>query len=246
MGVLALDGVRKSYRQGRREITVLDGVSLEIEAGDVVGIWGARRSGKSTLMRIAAGLARPDAGTVRVNGRDLAGLSGAACTRLLRREIGFASTPWHAARNMRIVDHVALPLLSDGASLTGASVAARRSLAEVGAAECADALASELSIGEQTRVALAQALVHDPSVLLVDEPAQVASPTERDEILNLLSLLGKRPGLTLVLASEDIGAVRRASRVVALGEGRLITSEPPGRVLAFPRRGVVSTDGPSR
>jgi predicted ABC-type transport system involved in lysophospholipase L1 biosynthesis ATPase subunit len=240
MALLSLEQVSKRHRSGRREVVVLDGVSLDVDSGDYVGIWGAPRAGKSSLLRLAAGIELPDAGSVRFDGRDLAKLSSRERALLLRRSIGYVSTPldsarWNAGRSDRVLDHVAEPLLGDRRRPTDARAAARRALDHVGATACIHAATHELSTGERTRVALARALVRAPRLLLIDEPALMPSPNERDAIRVLLrSLLGDSD-MTLIVASEDVGALRGVPRLLSVGEGRLLSTDRDGTVLPFRR-----------
>jgi predicted ABC-type transport system involved in lysophospholipase L1 biosynthesis ATPase subunit len=240
MALLSLEEVSKRYPSSRREVVVLDRVSLEVEAGEALGVWGGRRSGKSTLLRVAAGIEPPDGGIVRFDGRDVARMSGRERARLLRREIGFAAT-WlelgrraGTARSDRVLDLVAVPLIADGWDRREAMAAAWRELETVGATGCADAGSHELSPGEQTRVALARALIRQPRVLIVDEPSITPSPRERDSIRTLLHSVAKRPERTLIVASEDLGGVRGTDRVVAVRDGHVVTSDRPGQVVPFP------------
>lgn len=235
MALLAFEHVSRRHRDlGGREIAVLDQVSFEIGSGDSVGIWGLRRSGKSTLLRIAAGLELPDAGIVRFEGHDLTSLSELERARLVRTRIGLAPASWRETRNVRVVEHVALPLLSTGARLREASVAARGVLERVGATSRADTPVLELSPGERTRVAIARALVRGPSLLLIDEPALTPSPSERDELYALLRSLAAEPRLTLVVASEDLAAIRTARQAMTISDGAIRSSRRPGQVLPFP------------
>jgi ABC-type lipoprotein export system ATPase subunit len=234
--LLSFDRVSKRYPDlGVREHVVLDAVSFELESGASAGVWGPRRSGKSTLLRIAAGIERPDAGVVRYRGRDVASLSDRERARLVRTEIGLAPSTWRETRNARVVEHVALPLLSGGASMREACVHARATLERVGVTSRADAPIFELSAGERTRVAIARALVRDPALLLVDEPALTPSPSERDELYALLRSLGGERGLTLVIASEDVAAIRIADHAMTISDGQLrSSSQQAGRVVPFP------------
>lgn len=237
MPLLAFEGVTKrAWDVGGRPVLLLDDVSFDVGAGDSVGVLGMRRSGKSTLLRIAAGAEPPDGGTVRFDGRDLTRMSRRAVAQILRRQIGFASTEWHATRNEVVVDHVALPALSLGRSLRDARIAARETLERVGVASRADTRVAQLSPGERTRVAIARALVRDPVLLLVDEPATTPSPSDRDEICTLLGALAKDPALALLVVSEDVAAIRTARRAMTLSDGRLRSSERAGKVLDFPRQ----------
>ncbi len=233
--LLAFEEVTKRAADaGARGVPILDAISFELDHGETVGVWGMRRSGKSTLLRIAAGVESPDGGTVRFEGRDLTRLSRSEVTRLLRTSIGLATTDAGGTRNEIVVDHVALPALSVGATLRGAQIAAREQLERVGAANRADTRMGDLSPGERTRVGIARALVRDPLLLLVDEPGSTPSPTDRDEIYALLRTLGREPTLTLIVASEDLAAVRVAHRAMTLGDGKLRSSERSGQLLRFP------------
>ncbi len=227
--------VTKRYRDiGGQEIAVLSDVSFEVDRGDSVGIWGPRRSGKSTLLHIAAGLELPERGAVRFEGQDLTSMSTIDRARLVRRRIGLAPSTWAQTRNVRVVDHVAMPLLSTGASLREANVTARSILERVGATSRADAPVMALSPGERTRVAIAQALVRDPSLLLVDEPALTPSPSERDELYALLRSLAAEPTLTVIVTSEDLAAIRTTRQAMTISDGEIRSSRRPGRIVPFP------------
>lgn len=237
--LLAFEEVTKRAADvGGRFAPILDAISFEVDHGETVGLWGMRRSGKSTLLRIAAGVEPPDAGTVRFAGRDLTQLSRGEVARLLRSSIGLASTEAYMTRNDVVVDHVALPALSLGMTLREAQVAAREALERVGAAHRADTRMGDLSPGERTRVAIARALVRNPLLLLVDEPGSTPSPADRDEIYALLRALGRDPALTLIVASEDVAAIRTARRAMTLGDGELRSSERGGQLLRFPGQRV--------
>jgi putative ABC transport system ATP-binding protein len=240
VALLSLEQVSKRHRSGRREVVVLDSVSLVVEPGDYVGIWGAPRSGKSSLLRLAAGIEPPDAGVVRFDGKDLARASARDRALVLRRSIGYVSTRfefdqnWRGNRAQGVVDQVAVPLISDGWEPDDAVAVACRVLDEVGARDCLHATGWELSPGERTRVALARALIRKPRLLLVDEPALTTSPGERDAIRELLRSLLRRSDLALIVASEDVGILRGARHVLRIGEGGLLSGERPGTVVPFP------------
>lgn len=235
--LVSFEGATKRYGQGPRPIVAVHEAWVEICEGEHVAIWGGRRSGKSTLLRLAAGIELADTGVVRFDGHDLATMSVAERTRLLRGQIGFVATYLDESlgnRNVRVDEHVAVPLLADGWSPREALGAARSALETVGAASCADRRPAELSLGERTRVAIARGLIRDPRLLLVDEPAGTTSPGERDDIRDLLRSLGSASELTLVVASEEPAVLRGAGRVVSLSDGRVLTSDRGGKVVAFP------------
>ncbi len=237
MTLLALDGVFKRYVDGRREVPVLDDVSVEIDAGDFVGIWGVRRSGKSTLLRVASGEELPDAGSIRFDGEETTTMSSNRRSHLHRHGgIGFLSSDWRPARNKPAVDHVALPLLSDGMSLHQARSPAWRALERVGISGCAHIPTERLSNSERIRVGLAQALVREPRILLVDEPAVLLRPSEGVQLYELLHSLGRDLSLAIVIASEDIAPIRKARRMFTIDSGRLRAMDAPGTVVQLPER----------
>jgi ABC-type ATPase involved in cell division len=237
MSVLSLENVCKRYMDGRREITVLDRVSLQLDEGDFVGIWGMRRAGKSTLLQIAAGRELPDEGSVRFNGDELTRMSPGHRARLRRRSgIGLVSADWRPQRNKPVIEHVALPLLSDGMSLREAREPAWRALERVGVVSCAQMPADRLSHGERIRVALAQTLIHEPRVLLIDEPAVLLRPSEAVELYELLRSLRRDSRMAIVIASEDLAPIRTARRMFSIDGGRLRGSDLPATVVPFPER----------
>ena len=239
MALLSFEGVGKRYRYGRREVVVLDDVWLEVDAGDHLAVWAGRRAGKSTLLRVAAGIELADTGVVRFDGRILAELPRIARERLLRDEIGVVATSldgWDGGRLTRVVEYLAVSLLADGWTSRHAAARARAVLERVGAAQCADLRPGELSLGERTRVAIARGLIQEPRLLLVDEPAATPSPGEQGEIRDLLRSLGRSGELTLIVASEEPAILRGARRVVSLSDGRVLTADRPGAVVAFPQR----------
>lgn len=237
MSLLSLEHVTKRFPEGRGETTVLEDLSLQIDGGDFVGIWGMRRSGKTTLLRIASGRELPDEGAVWFDGNDMASMSPDRRATLRRRNgVGLLSSDWRPERNKPAVEHVALPLLSDGMSLHEARQPAWKALERVGAARWAHMPAGRLSQGERTRVALAQILVHEPRVLLVDEPAVLLKPGEGVELYELLRSLGDSSGIAILIASEDIAPIRKARRLMSLGGGKLRSTDQPGNLLPFPER----------
>ncbi|HTB49636.1 MAG TPA: ATP-binding cassette domain-containing protein [Solirubrobacteraceae bacterium] len=233
--LLSFENVGKRYPDGSREIVVLDGACFEIGEGVFTGVWGARRAGKSTLLRLMAGVESPDAGQVRFDGRDLAGMSLVRRERLLRAEIALMSTgDWHPVSRETVVEHVALSLGSSTSSMPEARRRARRVLDRVGIAGHADDLTGSLSLTERMRVILARALVREPRLLLVDEPASVPSLSERDALYGLLRELTRESGTTLVVASEEMAPLHGAEVVMSIGDGELCSTDERGTVVHFP------------
>lgn len=237
MALLEFRDVYKRYRDGDREVVVLNGVSLQVEEGDFVGVRGRRRSGKSTLLEVAGGLTAADSGLVRVCGVDLEGLDEDERIACLRGRVGLACMDWRSHRRMPVVEYVATPLLSTGhVSPRVARVRARRALERVGALRHSEVSTGAVSLGDSVRVELARALVAEPALLLVDELPQLRSPSEGRALYELLWLLGGDPGLAVVVASEDLELLQKAPRMMSIAAGKLRSMIEPGTVVAFPDR----------
>src|SRR5512142_2354641 len=193
MTLLALERIRKSYWRGRHELVVLDDVSFEIEPGEFVAIFGQRAAGKTTLLRIAAGIESPDAGTVRFGGRDL---RGGRVKRLagIDARISWVGRQGPFASGMRMLDHVALPLLGSLAA-DEAERHAARALKRVGASDLAGARWAELSDAERTLVTIAHAIAREPALLLADDPTSGLGVEERETVLGLLRSIVEEQGM---------------------------------------------------
>lgn len=235
MSLFRFEHVTKRYTDGDRVCAVLEDVSFEVDVGDFIGIWGKRRSGKSTLLRIAAGFEPPDEGQIFFDGNDLAALSGDERAELMRMEgIGFVASDWRPIVSQEAIDYVALPLLAGGLNLRRARRIAQEHLEQMGVSSCAHMLIERLSIGEAMRVRLACALAREPRLLLVDEPAALPIPSERDDLRVVLRSLGKSRELALVMASEDLGAVAYSRRTMTIGLGSLDSTDKEGEVVSLP------------
>jgi lipoprotein-releasing system ATP-binding protein len=236
--LLSFVNVSKRYPDGDSEIIVLDRVSLEIDAGVSVGVYGARRSGKSTLLRLAAGIALPDSGSIRFADRDIAGMVSSERGRLLRSEIAFMSpADWRANPGERVVDHVATSLGSEGLTMRDAR---RRALSvldrvEVGAAG-AEEPTSALSLSERARVMLARALAREPRLLVLDEPAMLPSLGDRDRFYTLLRSATRERDMALLVASEEMAALQGAGVLMSIADGELVSTETRGTVVPLPGR----------
>jgi ABC-type lipoprotein export system ATPase subunit len=236
--LLSFADVTKRYPGGRHTVAVLDKVSLEIHAGEFIGIWSPRREGKSTLLRIAAGIEPPDEGAVHWDGRSVAQMGRRERSRMRRRGgVALISSLCRIHINRPAVDYVALSLLGDSTTLRRGRPLARAALGVVGAAEYGDAHTDQLSLGERIRVELACALVREPRLLLIDEPAVLPNPLESEELYALLRSLGREKDRTMVIASEDLAALQRARRVLSLSNGVLRSMDSgEGVVLPFPEQ----------
>jgi putative ABC transport system ATP-binding protein len=237
--LLELTDVSRRFRDGAREITVLDGVNFDVHAGELVGVYGERRCGKSTLLRIAAGLEAPDGGSVVFDGVDLNRISIGARARLRRRG-GLALARGDSgplAGSQPVIEHVALPLTNEGLTLGESEGVARCALEQVGASAIVHTRMDWLSISDRVRVDLARAIVREPRLLLVDEPGVLPGPSDSRELHAVLRSLAKE-GLAVVIASEDMTALTGVQRFLTLGDGRLRSTDSRRRVIPFPGAGT--------
>ncbi len=219
-GLVSLRDVRKTYRKGDTEIRAVDGVSLDIGAGESLAIVGRSGSGKSTLMSLIGCIDIPTSGEVAFRDRHVEAMSDRERSRLRNRSIGFVFQSFHLIPELTVEKNVETPLLYSGLPESGWREAVRRSLASVGLESRATHLPSELSGGEAQRAAIARALVREPELVLADEPTGNLDSTTEAEIAALLFSL-TREGRTLVLITHDDSLSRRASRRVELRDGRL-------------------------
>lgn len=233
--LLSLTEVSHRYVDGWRENVVLDNASLEVEAGDFIGLFGGKRSGKSTLLRIMAGMEQPDSGAVRFDGQRVSELSVRGRARLLRRGgIAVVSSDWHPPLVRPVIELVAAACGSDGTSMAEARSRARHALSGVGIGECAHTAISRLAVSQRLRVCLAMALVREPRLLLVDEPAVLPNPMEGEELYGLLRSLGQERDLTVVIASEDLTPLSGTHRKMVISSGSVRSMDSRGVVLPFP------------
>lgn len=239
--LLVLDAVTKRFdrggRRGRERVALHD-ASLELGAGELVAVWGQRRSGRTTLLRIAAGIVAPTDGQVRFDGLDLrtASLLGA------RGGIAFCHRQFSPAIGDAVIEHVAAPLLGGRRTTAWAEARAFAALKRVGAAGCAELAPEELDHGETIRVAMARALVIEPRLLLVDEPAVGLAPTPEGagSLYALLESIAHDDGIAVLTTVDDASGLAGADRALTIdaGElrGQLVPAEPSPTVVDLDAR----------
>lgn len=226
---LRLDSVSKAYVRGRTVRRALSDVSLVVGPGEFIAIHGEPRSGKSTLLRIAAGIEPPDSGRVLYGGRDLASMSDRDLAAYRSRIVAWVSASRPSLPGYRAIDFVALPTLAPGGDRAEAQSKAYEALRVAGAEDCCDAALDELSESEAQRVAIAQAIVRQPRILVADEPAAGLGVTESRAILDLLRGLSQRHGLSVVVTASEASELLGARRVLGLlSGGRIVDPGPDG------------------
>jgi putative ABC transport system ATP-binding protein len=210
---------------GGRLLTILDGVSLDVAAGEVVAVTGPSGSGKSTLLGLVAGLDRPTSGSIALEGVEITGLGEDALARLRRDTIGYVFQSYHLIPTLTAAENVAVPL--ELAGRRDAPVRALALLESVGLAGRAGHYPAQLSGGEQQRVALARAVALRPRLLLADEPTGNLDSATGIQIVELLLALNREHGSTLMLVTHDPALAGHAGRVVRLRDGRLVDNGHP-------------------
>ena len=214
--------VRKIYRRDSQELVVLDGINLEVSAGDFLALMGPSGSGKTTLLNLIAGIDKPTSGTVRVVGTDLSQLSEGALARWRSQNVGFIFQFYNLIPVLNAVENVELPLLLTGLSKAQRRERAMTALKLVGLADWAKHYPRQLSGGQEQRVAIARAFVTDPSVLVADEPTGDLDAKSAMEILDLMETLNKEFKKTIIMVTHDPRAAQRAHTQKHLEKGVLV------------------------
>ena len=222
MAIVSLKGIDKVYTKGRETVEVLEGIDLEIDEGAFVALMGPSGSGKTTLLNLIGGIDQPTRGSVVVGGQQLVGLSSNKLAKWRSENIGFIFQSYNLLPVLTAQRNVALPLL-----LTKLSAAQRRRRTEValqivGLEDRAKHKPGELSGGQQQRVAIARAIVADPAVLICDEPTGDLDRDTANEILDLLEILNKDYGKTIIMVTHDPKAASHAHHILELDKGQLV------------------------
>jgi putative ABC transport system ATP-binding protein len=215
VSLLSIENVSKRYRRGPREYVALRGVSLAIQRGEAVVVLGTRKSGRSTLLRIAAGLERPDDGVVRFEGTALS-----AARDVVGRRISYGHTSFSPMQGQRVLDHVAAALLAQAVSSRQARRTAEGVLARTAVADCAGMQPDELNAAERVRVAVARALAPGPALLVIDDPTTGVGLLQSDGILRLLRSIAEE-GVAVLMSTDDATCVSGADRAFSLHRGEL-------------------------
>jgi putative ABC transport system ATP-binding protein len=220
--VLILDAVSRSFGAGVHRRSVLDRVSVSIAGASETAIMGRSGSGKSTLLNLISGIDRPDSGRVIFDGVDLGALAEPERTLFRRRKVGFVYQFFNLLPTLNVEENVRLVLSLDGVAAAAGRRRSRAMLERVGLGDRLQAPVDVLSGGEQQRVALARALVHEPALLLADEPTGNLDEVTAAQLAPLLRTLARERGATVVLVTHDRQLAAGADRCLTLRDGQLL------------------------
>ena len=225
--LISISNLHKIYRMGTVEVRALDGVDLEVEAGEYVAIMGPSGSGKSTLMNLIGCLDTPTTGEYVLNGQRVSDLDDAELAEIRNREIGFVFQTFNLLSRATALANVELPLIYGRVPVGERHRRAREALEKVGLADRAKHQPNQLSGGQRQRVAVARALINNPSILLADEPTGNLDSKTSQEIMELFNTLNQA-GNTLVVVTHEEDIAAHARRVVRMLDGRIVKDENPG------------------
>ena len=219
--IVEIRGLRKVYRRDRQELTVLDGIDLDIPEGSFEALMGPSGSGKTTLLNLIAGIDQPTAGTVRVAGEDIGRMSEGARAAWRSRNIGFIFQFYNLMPVLTAAENVELPLLLAPLSKAERKRRVALALKLVDLSDRADHTPRQLSGGQQQRVAIARAIVADPQIVVADEPTGDLDRKSAEDVLGLLTTLNETLGKTIVMVTHDPHAAERAKIQRRLDKGQL-------------------------
>jgi putative ABC transport system ATP-binding protein len=217
--------VVRVYREGGGERPVLQRVDLRIGEGECVALLGRSGSGKSTLLNLLAGIDTPDEGEILIRGQCINRLSERERTLFRRRHIGFVYQLFNLISTLTVEENIGLPLELNGVGETEIGKKVARLLGEIGLGDRSSAFPDRLSGGEQQRVAVARALIHEPALILADEPTGNLDGETGRRVLDLLTDLSRRYGRTLIIVTHSLAVARAADRVVTLKDGVLTLAQ---------------------
>ena len=224
--VLKLENVRRSFKQGTRELHVLAGACTELRPGEAVALVGPSGAGKSTLLHVAGLLETPDSGRVLVNGRDCSGMGDGERTAVRRTDMGFVYQFHQLLPEFSALENVVLPQLILGRSMKAAQDRARDLLSSLGLAERLTHRPAELSGGEQQRTAICRALANNPRLILADEPTGNLDPKTSEHVFQELISLIRTTGVAALIATHNLELASRMDRILTLNNGLLVETLP--------------------
>lgn len=228
MTILETDNLKKYYGSGDNQVKALDGITLQIEEGELAAIVGCSGSGKSTLLHMLGGLDYPTSGTVTVAGKEIFKLNETELAIFRRRKIGFVFQSYNLVPILSIYENVVLPLELDGKKPDTKFI--NSVLETLGIADKADRLPGQLSGGQQQRAAIARALAARPDIVLADEPTGNLDSRSTQEVLGLLKLTGERFHQTIVMITHNEALAQLCDRVIHVEDGKIVDDTRNGGV----------------
>ncbi len=220
--MIRLQNITKVYLMGTRELTVLRGVSIDIEGGEMVAIMGPSGSGKSTMLNLIGCLDKPTSGSYYLEDREVSRLSSGELAQVRSRKIGFVFQTFNLLPRLSALANVELGMRYSGGSDRQRALEA---LAKVGLSDRASHRPTELSGGEQQRVAIARALVKNPPLILADEPTGNLDSRSGEEIISILTSLHVEQGITLVMITHDANIAHHCQRIINIKDGQVVAEE---------------------
>jgi putative ABC transport system ATP-binding protein len=220
--MIRLENITKVYPMGKRELTVLKGITLNIGQGELVAIMGPSGSGKTTLLNLIGCLDKPTSGKYYLEGREVSRLNGNELAAIRGQKIGFIFQTFNLLSRLTALDNVELGMTYAGGVDRKRAIEA---LAKVGLSDRVNHRPIELSGGEQQRVAIARALVKNPSVFLADEPTGQLDSHSGEEVISILTSLHAEQGITLLLVTHDANIAHHCQRIIQLKDGEIVAEE---------------------
>lgn len=224
--LIILDRLSKWFDEAGQRRVVLDNINADFKRGEFVVLLGKSGSGKSTLLNLIGGIDSPSSGTIRFGDQDLTGLDERARTLFRRQHIGFIFQFFNLLPTLTVIENILLPLELNNRANAAGRRHAEELLAQVGLADRAGTYPDKLSGGEQQRIAIARALVHDPLLILADEPTGNLDADTGQQVLDLLDTLTRQAGKNLLMVTHSMDVAGLADRVFSIKEGRLIEGQP--------------------
>ena len=229
MALIELSGIERVFRLGDADVHALAGINLAVQRGEYVAIMGQSGSGKSTMLNLLGLLDRPNAGTYRLEGRDVTTLTPDEQAAVRSERIGFVFQSFHLVPRLTAAENIALPMMLAGLPAAERRRRVDKALHDFGLAQRADHRPDQLSGGQRQRVAIARATVMEPALLLADEPTGNLDRATGDEVIHLLESLNAG-GVTLVIVTHDQTLGARARRQLVMEDGRLVRDSRPAGV----------------
>jgi len=220
MPLLTAENLQKTYVTGEARVTALAGVSFAVEKGDFVALMGPSGCGKSTLLHLCGAMDRASSGTIRLNDRDLSAFGDDELTRVRREQVGFVFQFFNLLPTLTVADNIALPCLLAGMKDQDAERRARALAERVGIAHRLTHYPQQISGGEMQRAAIARALIHQPALLVADEPTGNLDSENGANVLGLIKELNKELSVTVLLATHAADVAAAATRILKMKDGK--------------------------